>query len=127
MILLNFSHPLIPEQVQRIGELSGQLVERVIDIPTQFDHDQPFVEQVAELVNGIELSSVEWQTRSLIVNPPGYAPAAVALLAELHGRIGHFPAVLRLRPVAESIPLRYEVAEVIDLQVVRDEARRRRR
>jgi hypothetical protein len=127
MILLNFSHPLTPEQLQRTGELSGQLVERVIDIPTQFDHDQPFVEQVAELVDGIELSSVEWQTRSLIVNPPGYAPAAVALLAELHGRIGHFPAVLRLRPVAESIPLRYEVAEVIDLQVVRDEARRRRR
>jgi hypothetical protein len=126
MILLNFSHPLTPEQLQRTEELSGQPVERVMDIPTQFDHDQPIAEQVADLVDGIGLSAVEWQTTPLIVNPPGYAPAAVALLAELHGRIGHFPAVLRLRPVAESMPLRYEVAEVIDLQVARDEARRRR-
>jgi len=126
MLLLNFSHPLTPEQLQRIEGLIGQQVERVLDIPTQFDHDQPFVEQMADLVGGIGLSSVEWQTTPLIVNPPGFAPAAVALLAEIHGRIGHFPAVLRLRPVTESVPLRYEVAEVIDLQVVRDEARRRR-
>ena len=126
MILLNFSHPLTPEQVQRTGELIGQPLARVVDVPTEFDHEQPFAEQVRELVDGVGLSSVEWQTTPLIINPPGFAPAAVALLAELHGRIGHFPAVLRLRPVTESVPLRYEVTEVIDLQVVRDEARGRR-
>jgi len=126
MILLNFSHPLTAEQVQRTGELIGQQVAQVVDAPTQLDHERPLAEQVGELVDGIGLSAEQWQTAPLIINPPGYAPAAVALLAELHGRMGHFPAVLRLRPVAESMPLRYEVAEVIDLQVVRDEARRRR-
>jgi len=126
MLLLNFSHPLTPEQLQRIGELSGQQVERVMDIPTQFDHEQPFAQQVRELVDGIGLGAEQWQTTPLLVNPPALNAIAVTLLAELHGRIGHFPAVLRLRPVAESIPLRYEVAEVIDLQVVRDEARGRR-
>ncbi len=74
----------------------------------------------------IGLSSVEWQTKPLIINPPGYAPAAVELLAELHGRMGHFPAVLRLRPVPESNPPQYEVAEIINLQAVRDQARERR-
>jgi hypothetical protein len=50
----------------------------------------------------------------------------VTLLAELHGRMGHFPAVLRLRPVPDSNPPQFEVAEVINLQEVRDETRKRR-
>jgi hypothetical protein len=126
MILLNFSHPLTPEQVQRTGELIGRPLARVVDVPTEFDHERPFGEQVQELVDGIGLSSVEWQTASLIVNPPGYAPAAVALLAELHGRMGYFPAVLRLRPVPDSNPPQFEAAEIVNLQAVRDAARLRR-
>jgi hypothetical protein len=126
MILLNFSHPLTPEQVQRIGELIGQPLARVMEVPTQLDHERPFDEQVRELVDGVGLSSVEWQTAPLIINPPGYAPAAVALLAELHGRMGYFPAIVRLRPVPDSNPVQFEVAEVINLQAVRDRARERR-
>ncbi len=126
MILLNFSHPLTSEQLQRIEGLLGQQVERVMDIPTQFDHERPFGEQVRGLVDGIGLSPEQWQTAPLVVNPPGYAPAAVALLAELHGRMGHFPAVLRLRPLPGSNPPIFEVAEVINLQAVRDQARKRR-
>ena len=52
---------------------------------------------------------------------------AIELLAELHGRCGYFPAHLRMRPVQGSIPPRYEVAEVLDLQAVRNGARKRRR
>jgi len=126
MILLNFSHPLTPQQLQRIGELSGQQVERVMDIPTQFDHEQPFAEQVRGLVDGIGLSAEQWQTTPLLVNPPALNVIAVTLLAGLHGRMGYFPAVLRLRPVQENGPLHFEVAEVINLQAVRDTARRRR-
>ncbi|HID61242.1 MAG TPA: hypothetical protein EYP49_00630 [Anaerolineae bacterium] len=92
----------------------------------QFDHEQPFTGQVRALADRVGLSPEEWQTTLLLVNPPGYAPAAATLLAELHGRIGHFPAVLRLRPVEGSVPTRYEVAEVINLQQVRDKARTRR-
>jgi hypothetical protein len=126
MILLNFSHPLTPEQLQRIGELIGQPLTRVMEVPTQLDHERPFDEQARELVDGIGLSSVEWQTAPLIINPPGYAPAAVALLAELHGRMGYFPAMVRLRPVLDSNPTQYEVAEIVNLQAVRDRARERR-
>lgn len=126
MILLNFSHPLTPDQLQRIGKLTGRPLARVMDISTQFDHEQPFAEQVWELVKAIGLSSEQWQTTPLVINPPGYAPAAVALLAELHGRMGHFPAILRLRPVPDSTPPIFQVAEVINLQAVRDAARSRR-
>ena len=126
MILLNFSHPLTPKQVQRTGELIGQPLTRVVEVPTQLDHEQPFAQQVRELVDGIGLSAEQWQTTPLLVNPPALNAIAVTLLAELHGRMGYFPAVLRLRPVQEDGPLHFEVAEVINLQAVRDTARRRR-
>jgi len=58
--------------------------------------------------------------------PPSLNFVAVALLAELHGRCGYFPAHLRMRPVEGSIPRQYKVAEVLDLQAARDEARKRR-
>lgn len=38
----------------------------------------------------------------------------------------YFPACIRMRPVAGARPPRYEVAEVLDLQTVRDRARQRR-
>ncbi len=126
MILLNFSHPLTDEQLAQVEALTGQKVTEVRGEMPQFDHEQPFAEQVRALVDRVGPSPEEWQTMPLLVNPPGYAPAAAALLAELHGRIGHFPTVLRLRPVEGSVPTRYEVAEVINLQTVRDNARIRR-
>ena len=126
MLILNFSHPLTPEQVRQIETLTGQPVAEVWGEMPHFDHEAPLAEQVRALAERVGLSAEAWQTRPLVVNPPGYAPAAVALLAELHGRMGYFPAILRLRPAAGSTPTRYEVAEVINLQTVRDQARHRR-
>lgn len=62
----------------------------------------------------------------LLVVPPALNFAAFALLAELHGRMGYFPTVVRLRPVSGTTPPRFEVAEVINLQAIRDSARKRR-
>jgi len=126
MILLNFSHPLTPAQLKQIEAVTGRVVERVLDLMPQLDHEMPFDSQIGELVDGVGLSPQEWQTEPLLVNPPGYAPVAAVLLAEMHGRMGHFPAILRLRPVPSSNPPTFEVAEVINLQAVRDWARARR-
>ncbi len=123
MLLLNFSHPLTPEQLRRVGEWIGRPLTRVVDVPTQLDHERPLAEQVGELVDGVGLSAEQWQTAPLIINPPGYAPAAVALLAELHGRMGYFPTMVRLRPILDSSPTQYEVVEIVNLQAVRDAAR----
>jgi|GEM_PF-97287 len=126
MIVLNFSHPLTPDHLAQVEALTGQAVARVIDTPVQFDHAQPFAAQVTALLNGLDLPSGDWQTLPILVNPPALNVIAVTLLAELHGRMGYFPAVLRLRPVAGSTPPRFEVAEIINLQAVRDAARERR-
>lgn len=126
MLLINFTHPVTPAHVQSIEVLTGQRVERVIEQTTHFDTGQPFAGQVAALVDAVGLTSHEWQTLPILVNLPSLNFIAATLLAELHGRMGYFPPIVRLRPVQGSLPPQFEVAEIINLQAVRDEARGKR-
>ena len=126
MILLNFSHPLTPEQQAQIEALTGQRLERVIDLHVQFDHAAPYLPQLAALLQGLPLGPQELQSAPLIVSLPSFNVIAALVLAELHGRMGYFPPVLRLRPLEGSLPPRFEVAEVLNLQGVRDAARKER-
>lgn len=125
MLILNFTHPLTSEQRTQIETLAGTSIEEVRTIPVQIDQSEPLGPQINAIVNATGLSSEEWQTRQLLINPPGYAPAAFVLLAELHGRIGHFPTLIRLRPKPGPVTA-YEVAELLNLQTIREQARRRR-
>jgi hypothetical protein len=126
MLILNFTHPLTSDQRAQIEALANTSIEDIRTIPVQINQSEPLEPQITTIVDSIDLLSEEWQTRSLLINPPGYAPAAFVLLAELHGRIGHFPSLIRLRPVAGSTPTTYEVAELLNLQTIREEARKRR-
>jgi hypothetical protein len=127
MILLNFSHPLTPDQLSQVEALSRQRIDQVISIAVQFDANLPFLPQLQELARQIPLSAQELQTAPLLLNPPALNFITALLLAELHGRMGYFPPILRLRPVLESLPPVYEVAEILNLQGVRDKARKQRR
>jgi len=126
MIVVNFSHPLTPDHLRQIESLIGQKTEQVVEAHSQIDPQQPLAPQVVALADKAGLSPQEWQTLPILINPPSLNYIAVVLLAELHGRCGYFPAHLRLRPVQGSVPSRFEVAEIINLQAVRDEARKRR-
>ncbi|MGC8825678.1 MAG: CRISPR-associated protein Csx15 [Anaerolineae bacterium] len=126
MILLNFTHPLSQSQLQQLQSAVGEQIERTIYVPVQFEHDRSFVEQVRELADAAGLSPEEWQSVPILLIPPALNFIAVTLLAELHGRMGYFPPIVRLRPVHETLPPCYEVAEIINLQAVRDAARTRR-
>lgn len=126
MTIINFTHPITEEQKAQIENLTGQTVLQVIDVPAQFDNELPFDQQAVELVDDVGLTSTDWQSLSLIVNLPSLSPISATVIAELHGRMGYFPAVLRLRPVQNSTPPRFEVAEIINLQAVRDAARSKR-
>ena len=126
MILLNFSHPLTDDQTSKIEELSGQTLREEQQIAVEINNELPLMAQIIQIVDKVILESREWQTHPLLINLPGYAPAAACLLAEIHGRSGHFPAIIKIRPVPNSLPTTYEVAELIDLQSARQESRRRR-
>ncbi len=123
MIILNFSHPLTHEQLNQIESLTGSAVSEVRGEMAKLDNALPFEEQIQSLVERVGLSSEEWQTTPLLVNLPGYAPAVAVLLAQLHGIMGYFPAIIRARPVVGAIPPRFEVAEVLNLQAIRQVTR----
>lgn len=126
MLLLNFSHPLTTAQIAEIEAQTGRAFDRRLSIPPQFDEQQAFVTQLAALMDAVDLSPTEWQNEPIVVVLPSLNFIAALLLAELHGRMGYFPTVVRTRPVADSVPRRYEVAELLDLQAVRERARRSR-
>jgi hypothetical protein len=81
---------------------------------------------VRQVVDAVGLTPEEWQTLPLVVNLPSLNVIAALVIAELHGRCGYFPAVLRLKPVPQTTPPRFAVAEIVNLQTVRDEARQTR-
>ncbi|HJS18845.1 MAG TPA: CRISPR-associated protein Csx15 [Anaerolineales bacterium] len=126
MILLNFSHPFTPEQQGQLEALLGQPVDQVLHLAVQFDHHADYLPQLAQVMEKVTLTPQELQSAAIIVNLPSFNAIAALVLAELHGRMGYFPPILRMRPVEGSIPPRYEVAEVLNLQSVRDTARTKR-
>lgn len=126
MILLNFSHPISAQQQAAIEALTGQAVERLVDIPVQFDNDAPFLDQVLELSARIPLDSVALQTEPILINLPSLNYIAAGLLVWLNGKMGYFPAIVRMRSRTDRTPFVYEVAEIINLQALRERARKER-
>lgn len=125
VLVLNYTHPLTEEQLEQVAAATGGEPEERL-IATHVDRARPLAEAARELADAVGLDGRAWQSTPLVLNPPALAPLALALAAELHGRIGGFPAMLNVRPVEGSVPARYEVAEVVGLQTLRDTARGRR-
>lgn len=115
MILLNFAHP-ISSVLQ--DQIEARITERVYiaQITVQLDLDKPFADQIVALVEQANLTPEDWQTEKLLINPPGLAPATACILAEIHGRTGYFPTILRLKQSQDV----WTLAEIIDLHIVRN-------
>jgi len=125
-IVLNFSgHSLSGAQVQRLRLEMNCTIQDVIERSWTLGHDRPFAEQAREMADALGLTPHTWQEAPIVVCPPGLAAATAVLLAELHGRMGHFPSVVRMRPVQAGTTI-FEVGEVINLQTVRDRGRENR-
>lgn len=125
MLLLNFAHPFTAEQLATIISLLGE-EPAVREISVQVDRARPVAEVVVDLADATGLTRLEWQTVPFILNPPALAPVALALIAEMHGRCGHFPAIINIRPTPGAQAPQYEVAEIVNMQAIRDMARSQR-
>jgi hypothetical protein len=121
--LLNFAHPITVAQQRQMEVMLGKRIDLTLGkrIEAKFEEADPYEPQCEALLARIGFTPDEWKSLPILVNPPVFAPIAVCLLAELHGRMRHFPTVVRIRPGAAG----YEVAEIINLQEIRDRARHR--
>lgn len=126
MIIVNFAHVLTHAHLASVERLTELTVSEVVEVETNFDESRPFAEQARALVDSAGLTSERWQTETLLVNLPSYSYAAALVLAELHGRTGHFPSVIRLRPLTSKSTTQFEVAEILNLQGIRERARKHR-
>lgn len=124
-LVLNYAHPFTEEQLERVSALLESFPE-VRFIPTEVDRTLAMGEVARELADAAGLNSTEWQTLPLLINPPALTPLALSLIAELHGRCGYFPPIINIRPVRDVLPPRYEVAEIVNLQALREQARSQR-
>lgn len=124
-IILNLGHPLTDAHLEQVEALLGQR-PTVRNLPAHADRQCPLANTARDLLDSLGFSGNEWQTLPLILNPPGLAPLALAVIAKLHGRCGYFLPILNMRPVPDALPPRYEVAEIVNLQALREGARMRR-
>ena len=127
-LILNFSgHPVLPGQQQDIGQMMHWPSPEVIDVSLgNVAEDHNFVATIEKAVEKIDLTPEEWQTTPLVVIPAGYAAVWSVVLAELHGRLGYFPDVVRLRPAKTVSNEKFEVAEIMSLREVRHNSRDKR-
>lgn len=124
MILLNFGHAITPGQRRDLmGLLGNQQALREETLGVHFDLNQPFEPQVCELFGRISFSTEELESSRVVLILPDLSVIAAALLAEFHGRVGRFPEVVLRRPAREEP---YEVAGLVNLQRLREEARAER-
>ncbi|MBX3277952.1 MAG: hypothetical protein KF868_08135 [Acidobacteria bacterium] len=126
MILINFSHPITKHHREEIAQLIGRPIGSIIEVKTHFNSEISIAEQMRLLIDSIALTAEEWQTEELLINLPSLSIGAAALLAELHGRCGYFPAVVRWAPIENSLPPQFEAIEIVNLQGIRNQAREKR-
>jgi hypothetical protein len=127
-LVLNFSgHPVLPGQKQVIEKSMHWHSSEVLNFALgNVPEDHNFVSSIEEAVGKIPLSPEEWQTMPMVVIPAGYSAVWSVVLAELHGRLGYFPEVVRLRPAVPPATEKFEVAEIINLREVRHSSRDKR-
>ena len=119
MILVNFSGRTVEAAVlPSLAALTGLPVEEVREVTVSAALPAAgFQGGIAQLVEAIGCTQAQLQTEPVVVIPPEASDIACGLLAELHGRIGHFPGLLR--PTSDAF-------EVVNLQQLRSQAMGRR-
>ncbi len=128
LFVLNFGHRLARDVVEQLRPCEE------IYCPLNLDMDQ---ETMSQVVNRVRIAVSEVKKRGgaldgsvpVAVVLPGITEGAALVLAEIHGRVGAFPKILRLRRRADATYGLFENGPsggIFDLEKFRQSARGRR-
>ena len=115
------THPLTEEQKEQLQ--NEVYIEELIAYPVHFDATEKLQPQIERIIKGIDLTLEEWSSKQIYLVLPGIAPGAPALLSYVHGLRGGFPKVIWIYQDPED-PTHYVVAQSVNLQKLRDIARK---
>ena len=124
-IIFNFSHALTGDQITQIQSQVKDQINEII-IPIHFNQDKSFLQQVGKQIDYKMIVKYARRQNGLLIIPPALGVITCLLLAKLHGLLGYFPSIVRLRPVDQGLFQDYQVAEIINLQTLRDQSRKKR-
>ena len=122
MLLIDFGHPISDAIKMQVENLVKRPITYHNIEKKRFVDDRPFKEQLEELFDAAPLKSIPWEQADLIINLPTFSPIVATVLAEINGRSGKWPAILRMRPVADALVQTFELAEIINLGSIRSAA-----
>lgn len=127
LTIINFGHPISASQRVTVAELAEVPTDDVdvVEVAVHFDHSSTFVDQAAAAVDAVGFDTARWSAGGYVVVLPGHAVIAAVVLAEIDGRSGSLPTIVRFVP--GTAPGSWEVAELIDLRHHRNERARRLR
>lgn len=120
MIILNLAEPLSAEDASAIAALAGRRLRGVQSFQPKFSDDLPLAPQVRNFVDLMGYSPKDWQTMSMVICLPQDPVAAALFVAEVAGRRGRTPTIVRFRTDANTG--KREPSELISLHEVRKEA-----
>jgi len=124
MLLINFSLPLNQGQLRQAESLLRESIDQVINFPIHLDSDLPILPQFKIAMKEFPLPAEKVRIEPVVVILPAANYLAALILAELHAWMDYFPIILRIRMQPYSLPPRYEVAELINLQETEDSSAR---
>jgi hypothetical protein len=118
VIVINLSgRSLTSRQREQLGR--EVYIEELIELPVHFDAYRDLAPQVEKIIDDTGLAPEEWSNRNIYLVLPGIAPGAAAFLAAVHGLRGGFPKVVWIYQSPDD-HTQYQVAQVVDLQALRD-------
>lgn len=125
MTILNLASPLSSDDLSMISALCGRKARRVVDLGHAFSETEPLAPQVRALLDTLGFTSSDWQKQSIVVNLPADSVASTLIVADIAGRRGRTPSVIRWKSSGNRG--RMEPFEVISLHEIRKEARHQRK
>lgn len=120
MVVLNFSKPLTPELMRRIGAFTQRRVELVEDVRAEFSAGESYEVQARALLDQVTLTRRQWTDLGMVVILPDDSVAAVVLVAAVAGRRGRLPTIVRIGPAEDG---EATALESLSLHDVRKNAR----